>query len=495
MASNVQQFGPFRFDGETSVLLRQGQPLPLGRRGVAILKALLTEPGRVIGKDKLLDAAWPGQAVEESNLSVQVAKLRRLIGPQWIRTIERVGYQWVPAIAPGPSVWPASRPSRTRMPLVAVTPFTAPDGSSGSDGAGITEDVVAALVQFRTIEVADADRDGRSANGLATYLLQGSIRSLGDTVRLNIRLTDTATGSHLWARVFDTNGAQTALDDVTGTIAAAVEAQVHLAEIARNASGATLQSEAYHYYLKGRAKIRSSEVTDNAAGFAFYSQALALEPDNVVFIAAAAEALHHRKAVGWPELPGADGCYARDLARSALEITDLDGDALGLIGDAMMTFGEFDWGRALCRRATEINPNSPLALTCAGLAEFWADNLESADALLARAIPLATASPTVRFACSARSRVALLREDPELALDLAHRALSVSPALSAANWSIIAAHDALGQRQKAELAYEHYRRVAPEVTIRSITAGQPFARPERLHPVLQAARRAGMPDR
>jgi DNA-binding winged helix-turn-helix (wHTH) protein len=55
-----------------------------------------------VKKSDLMDAAWPGVTVEEGNLSVQIAALRKLLGPspggaEWIATIPRVGYRFVGA--------------------------------------------------------------------------------------------------------------------------------------------------------------------------------------------------------------------------------------------------------------------------------------------------------------------------------------------------------------------------------------------------------------
>ena len=99
-------FGPFLLNPESETLLRDGEPIAVGHRGVLLLEALLTRPGDVLTKADLLDAAWSGMAVEESNLSVQIALLRKALGQSptggdWISTIPRIGYRFV-----GPSTEP-----------------------------------------------------------------------------------------------------------------------------------------------------------------------------------------------------------------------------------------------------------------------------------------------------------------------------------------------------------------------------------------------------
>src|SRR6516225_5965847 len=93
-------FGPFLLNAEVGTLLRDGEPIAVGGRGVRLLQALLERPGEVVTKAELMDAAWPGMAVEESNLTVQIALLRKALSPSpdgrdWIATMPRIGYRFV----------------------------------------------------------------------------------------------------------------------------------------------------------------------------------------------------------------------------------------------------------------------------------------------------------------------------------------------------------------------------------------------------------------
>ena len=72
-------FGPFRLDTDAGILFRGAEPAGLGQRGVALLALLIQRAGAPVSKEALLEAAWPAQAVEESNLTVQIAALRRIL--------------------------------------------------------------------------------------------------------------------------------------------------------------------------------------------------------------------------------------------------------------------------------------------------------------------------------------------------------------------------------------------------------------------------------
>ena len=84
-------FGPFLLDIRRGGLLRDGRLVAVGYKGLSLLQALLQARGQVVSKTALMQAAWREAAVEENNLSVQIAALRKLLGPQpdggdWIAT-------------------------------------------------------------------------------------------------------------------------------------------------------------------------------------------------------------------------------------------------------------------------------------------------------------------------------------------------------------------------------------------------------------------------
>jgi DNA-binding winged helix-turn-helix (wHTH) protein/tetratricopeptide (TPR) repeat protein/ABC-type transport system involved in cytochrome c biogenesis ATPase subunit len=98
--ATIHAFGPFRLDADAEILFRGSEPLPVGKRAVALLRVLVERVGVPVSKDTLIDTAWAGLAVEESNLTVQIAALRRVLGVEpggdkWIETLPRRGYRFV----------------------------------------------------------------------------------------------------------------------------------------------------------------------------------------------------------------------------------------------------------------------------------------------------------------------------------------------------------------------------------------------------------------
>ena len=100
--SNDLSFGPFRLDLDRRALLRDGSPIALGGRALDLLCALAAAGGQVVTKDALMEQVWPGLAVEENNIQVQISALRRILReagckPDYIITVPGRGYRFAVA--------------------------------------------------------------------------------------------------------------------------------------------------------------------------------------------------------------------------------------------------------------------------------------------------------------------------------------------------------------------------------------------------------------
>jgi len=88
------RFGSAEIRPAERQLLLDGRPVIIGARAFDVLNLLITQRGRVVGKDELLAAVWPGLVVEENNLQVQVSTLRKVLGAGAITTVSGQGYQF-----------------------------------------------------------------------------------------------------------------------------------------------------------------------------------------------------------------------------------------------------------------------------------------------------------------------------------------------------------------------------------------------------------------
>lgn len=92
-AGNVVRFDGWELRPAQRQVVVQGVRAPVGGRAFDVLLMLVQRRGQVVTKDELLEAAWPGVVVEENNVSVQIAALRKLLGAQAIATVAGRGYQ------------------------------------------------------------------------------------------------------------------------------------------------------------------------------------------------------------------------------------------------------------------------------------------------------------------------------------------------------------------------------------------------------------------
>ncbi len=86
-------FGPYTFHRQQRLVSRAGGPLPLGGRALDILAVLLETPGQFVSKARLIERVWPCSVVEDTNLRVHIAALRRAFdGQRYIRNDPQRGY-------------------------------------------------------------------------------------------------------------------------------------------------------------------------------------------------------------------------------------------------------------------------------------------------------------------------------------------------------------------------------------------------------------------
>ncbi|MCY0987198.1 winged helix-turn-helix domain-containing protein, partial [Nannocystis sp. ILAH1] len=119
-ASRSFAFGPFLLVPEQQLLLRNQQPVRIGGRALDLLTALVARPGELVSKSELIAQVWPDTVVDESNLKVNMAVLRRTLedGPstQYIATVVGRGYRFV---APVDRVGPVALPVEASHTLTA----------------------------------------------------------------------------------------------------------------------------------------------------------------------------------------------------------------------------------------------------------------------------------------------------------------------------------------------------------------------------------------
>lgn len=363
-------FGPFVLDPGLGTLLRDGAPVAVSHRGLKLLAALVARPGDILSKAELLDAAWPGMAVEEGNLTVQIAQLRKLLGGpadggDWIATIPRVGYRFTRTVERLGDARRKPLPLPGK-PSIAVLPFVnvSNDLQQETFADGLTEDLITDL--SRTAELFVIARNSafaykgkpRDARAIAEelgvrYLLEGSVRHAAGRVRINAQLLDAATGDHLWAERFDRK-----LDDIFA-VQDEVTARIVEALLGRLRAPPPRQRpkslEAYDLCVRAR---RSMDDTPQAAQEAHLLLTRAISLDLDYAEAYRWLALNHW--MGWVHSGGptqASRSLALQLARKAVALDSNDAGCRWSLAYLLAYERSFAEADAEFARALALDPN------------------------------------------------------------------------------------------------------------------------------------------
>jgi TolB-like protein len=517
-------FGPFRLDVEAEIIFRGAEPISLGRRAVALLRVLVERPGAPVSKDTLIELAWPGLAVEESNLTVQIAALRRVLGEEpggerWIETLPRRGYRFVGPFAKedigltkvahtevAPALAVPDKPS------IAALPFQNMSGDPEQEyfAHGMVEEIITALSRTRWLFVI-ARNSTFTYKGRAVeveqvsrelgvrYVLEGSVRKARDQVRISAQLIDALTSAHLWADHFDGS-----LDDifdlqdrVAERVVGALLPKVERAEIERAKRKPTENLGAYDYFLRGLANAHQMTHEANSEALRLFHKAIELDPDFASAHGLAAFCHVVRKMNAWMTDDAADVAEAARLARRVADIGKDDAVALSYGGFALgYIAGELEDAAVLIDRALVLNVNLAAAWYASGTVRaFLGGAPDVAIEHLARAMRLSPLDPFM-FTMQGVTAVAHFfagRYDEASAW--AEKAFREQPNILGTLRISAASHALAGRREEASKAIARALQLDPNLRMSNLNSRIGFfRRPEDFTKYAEALRKAGLPE-
>ena len=225
-------FEDYSFDTERRELQRGPEIVPITRQVFALLDYLIRNRDRVVSKDDLINAIWNGRIVSDAALTTRLNAARNAVGDsgheqRLIKTLARQGFRFVGTIFEDQqrAVGSASLPTRGgdfgKMPSsaprlsIVVLPFANLSGEKQQDDFvdAITENLttdISLLPDYFVIscktafafkgKIVDARQIGRELG--VRYVLEGSVQSGADRLRVNAQLIDAESGAHLWAERF-----------------------------------------------------------------------------------------------------------------------------------------------------------------------------------------------------------------------------------------------------------------------------------------------------
>jgi len=512
--SATSVFGPFSLDRSGKVLLRDGAPVDAGQRGIALLKALIEARGGTVTKSELLEAAWPDVVVDEGNLTVQIASLRKVLGTapdggEWIITVPRVGYRLAARAPVTPAMHQADAASR--HPMLAVLPFQNMSGDPEQEyfADGVVEDIITALSRFRSFAVVarhssfaykgralDVRDVGRDLG--VRYVVEGSVRRSGDRLRIVAQLVDAETGAHLWAKTFDgyADDIFAFQDLITEQVAMIVSPRIEQAETESVRRKPPESLDAYELVLRGLPLYRAAKAEENAESVRLFMRAIELDPGYALAICYAAIALHTRWNLRWPPITGDDFGTCIALTRRAVDLAG--GDALILAACGTMlanTIGEYEEGVALVDLAIAGNPNNPLVMGYGALTYLHCGDLKRALEYGHRAVVLHPGRAGAFWILTAIAHAHIALDAFEEALVWAERSLAINPDFECTYWMLISANAKLGRMDEARRWAARFLKIRPDATVAMIRGSQPKRFGDRrISNILEGMAAAGVPE-
>jgi TolB-like protein/Flp pilus assembly protein TadD len=270
-----------------------------------------------------------------------------------------------------------SSPARQPLPLpdkpsVAVLPFENKSGDPDQDyfADGLTENIITGLTRFREILVTgvksimivrehanDLREIGRTL-GVA-HIVDGSVRKVGDRVRVTAQLVEAATGHRLWGENYDRDldDIFAVQDEITDIIVATLAGRIEHLELRRAMKNPAEYPVAYDCVLRGRQCLNRYTKDGELEARRHFEQALKLEPDYAAAYAGLSISYLHEYEANWSEAPEEALERAAMLAQKAVALDDADSPARYAISLVCYYRGQHELAKVHMEKALELNPN------------------------------------------------------------------------------------------------------------------------------------------
>jgi TolB-like protein/DNA-binding winged helix-turn-helix (wHTH) protein/rhodanese-related sulfurtransferase len=501
--------------GNESLRDSSRKPVALRAQSFAVLRQLLARAGSLVTKDELVAAVWPGIAVTDDSLVQCIHEIRRALnddGHLNLRTVPKRGYLLVlpaePEATPGVETAPAALPKtgwlRIAIPLgatalataavlawfllsanptftdggqkssaIAVLPFDAIGGDPRQSyfADGITEDLITDLSRIPGVFVIARNSvwgyKGKSASPATVaselgvrYVLDGSVRREGESVRINAQLIDALSGHHVWAErydglVGDVFGLQ---DKLIASIVAALAVKLPSRDAADTVE--TQNPGAYDALLLGMERLHLDTDEDALIAASHFERAIDLDPEYGRAYAALAAAQLRIVLSGWSTTDGAglDKAYEslrRNLAEALKRPTSL---AYTVAAEWALQTSRNDEALVFTERAKTLAPNDSEVLVSEASVLNAMGRAEEAEASLRLSMRL---DPKFAPATLRALSVALFHEGKYWeAVEIVGRIKAQGAATADDYLTLVASLGQLGNHQGVEEAIEHYDALA-----------------------------------
>ncbi|MHA1151930.1 MAG: tetratricopeptide repeat protein [Alphaproteobacteria bacterium] len=397
-------------------------------------------------------------------------------------------------------------------PSIAVLPFDnmSVDPEQEYFADGISEDLITALSKIRWFFViarnstftykGQAVEVTQVARELGVrYVIEGSVRKAGNRVRISAQLIDATTGHHVWAERYDRDLADIfeLQDEMTQTIAGAVEPELSAAERERAVRKPPESLDAWETYQRGLWHLWSFTKDDSAEAQRLLRRAQELDPGFATAYAFESYSHYLDAILGFAEAAGESLAAALAAAKKALASDDKDPVAYFALGRVYMMHGQHDASVAELRTAISLNPSFAMAYHGLGSALTLSGQLEEAAEALDQALRLSPRDPVSWGTLCWRSLTCSLLQQYEAAAEWARRAAHEPRAAKGGYWSYAVLASALGNLghiEEAREAVDEALRRMPDLSLGYLKNTLPTKQPDGLASYLDGLRKAGLPE-
>jgi TolB-like protein/DNA-binding winged helix-turn-helix (wHTH) protein/cytochrome c-type biogenesis protein CcmH/NrfG len=533
-------FGRVVLDLQRGCLLLDGREITLRPKTFAVFCYLAQHPNRLVSKQELMAAVWPGLVVSDDTLVQSVGELRRALGDagaRMITTVPKRGYRFEPSapkdrrkargwralrwhwtygiLAPlallmtFAALWFGMRDQHageittaSAKPAIAVLPFQdqSDDASRHYLADGVTQDIINSLGRFSALTVMSWNavaayqntvaRPGEIARALSVrYQVEGSVRFANDRVRVSAQLVDSQ-GRVLWSARFDepTADVLSLQDRITREIAGALAIRVTEFEQQRISTKSATSFEAYDYVLRARPALQRPTRANIVEARALLRRAIALDPKLAEAHAALGETFHVAISMGWAESPDEYWNRVEAHAAEALRLDESNVRARILLARNYIAYNRYAEAQVQIDRAIAVNPSDADALAGRGNILVWLGRTDAAIETLELAQRIDPALNAFdRFALSLAY---YLDRRYEASIEQALLNLRLNADAHFSQAVLAAAYAQSGRTQDAARVVEIVRRTDP--TFEGATFGNKFLNPADLEHLREGLRKAGL---
>ena len=391
-------------------------------------------------------------------------------------------------------------------PSIAVLPFQNMSGDKEQDffSDGITEDIITALSKFRWLFVIarnstfaykgkspDVRQVGRELG--VHYVLEGSVRKIGDRLRINAQLIDTTSGAHVWAERYDRaiTDIFAVQDEITQSVVWALEPQLYAAEGARLQKRPTESLDAWGCVVRAMPAVWVWVAQSNDAAVALLKRAIEIDPDYSRATSLLGWTYAARAHLG---IVDPQPILERALALGQLGIDQDNSDPWAhlVVGYVHMVARRPGPAEEAVRAALDLNPSFALAHMILASTLGYGGNGEEGLRECAIAMRLSPRDSIQAANLSTMGTSHFVAGHLAEAVEFQRRAVQLKPDFGTAWRSLAAVAGLSGDQALAGAALAEALRLQPGLTLDWIERYHPIVRADHRSRYAEGLRRAGL---